>query len=214
MTWGLIAVAGGSLIGGMMAGDAASDAAETGAAAQTQASQDQIAEARRQFDAVQAILKPYSDVGTASIGAQGAMMGLAGPEAEQAAITAIEQGPTFQGMVQQGENAILQNAAATGGLRGGNTQGALAQFRPSLLNQYLQQRFGNLQALTGTGQASAAGTAAASQATGGQVISALGDIGTAAANRATAVGQANAGIWSGVGQTASSLGTLRLMGKI
>ncbi|WP_449405980.1 hypothetical protein [Massilia phosphatilytica] len=36
--------------------------------------------------------------------------------------------PRFQALQQQGNDAILANASATGGLRGGNVQGALGQF--------------------------------------------------------------------------------------
>jgi hypothetical protein len=93
---------------------------------------------------------------------------------QQQAIQGIEQGPIYQEMAKQGEAALLQNASATGGLRGGNVQGALSQYRPQLLNQLIEQQYAKLAGLTtmgggaaqnllNIGQASAAGTAAASQ---------------------------------------------------
>ena len=51
-------------------------------------------------------------------------------------------------MVRQGEEAILQGASATGGLRGGNVQAALAQFRPAMLNRFVQQQYERLGGLT------------------------------------------------------------------
>lgn len=80
-----------------------------------------------------------------------------GAQGQQQAINQFEQSPMFQSLARQGEDAILQNASATGGLRGGNVQGALAQFRPALLNQQLQQQFQNLSGVSALGQASAAG---------------------------------------------------------
>jgi len=46
---------------------------------------------------------------------------------------------------------MLQQASATGGLRGGNIQAALAQFRPQLLQQLIEQRYGRLGGMTGLG---------------------------------------------------------------
>jgi len=161
---------------------AASSAAATQAASQGQA----IDEQRRQFDTIRELLKPYVEAGKpdltqpyigAGTGALQAMQGLAGLRGaaeQQAAINQIQQGAQYQALAQQGEEAILQNAAATGGLRGGNVQAALAQFRPALLNQLIESQYGKLAGLTslgagaaqnllGIGQASAAGTAAAGQ---------------------------------------------------
>jgi hypothetical protein len=103
----------------------------------------------------QAQLDPYTSAGADASQAQAALMGALGPEAQQAAMAELEGSPMFQGMVAQGEDAILQNASATGGLRGGNTQAALAQFRPQMLNQAIQQRFQNLGGIAGRGLAAA-----------------------------------------------------------
>ena len=131
-----IAVGGATLVSGLAQADAASSAA----AAQTQASDAGIAEQRRQFDVVQKLLEPYVTGGTKAFEQQQALVGVQGPEAQRAAIAALEQGPAFQALTQQGENAILQQASATGGLRGGNIQAALAQFRPQLLSQLIEQQ--------------------------------------------------------------------------
>ena len=66
----------------------------------------------------------------------------------------------------------MANAAATGGLRGGNTQRALAQFRPALLSQLINQRYEQLGGLSGQGL-QAAGQGAQSSLAGAQLI---GDI--------------------------------------
>jgi hypothetical protein len=218
MTFGLsgaalagIAVGGATLISGM----AQADAAESAAAAQTGASQAGIEEQRRQFDKVQELLKPYSMAGEKALGGlapfaaagapaleeQQALLGLRGPEAERAAIERIRGGETFKALAGQGEEALLQRASATGGLRGGNIQGALAQFRPALLSSLIDQQYGRLggmtalgqtttQNLAGLGQASAAGTGAAAQTTGANIANLLGQQGAAQAGAEIAQGRA------------------------
>ncbi len=184
-------------------------AAKTAASAQTQAAQAGIAEQRRQFDTVNELLAPYRDAGTSAIGGQLALAGLEGPAAQAEAIRQIEEGPQLQALTQQGENAILQNAAATGGLRGGNTQAALAQFRPQVLSSLINQQFSNLGGLAGLGQASAAGTAAAAQNVGSNVAGLLGQQGAAQAGSALAAGQANANLASQVaGGLAQGFGSI------
>jgi hypothetical protein len=192
-----------------MGASAAEEAANTQAEAQGSA----IAEQRRQFDAIRELLKPYIEAGKPDLtqpyigagpGALEAMQGLAGLRgaAEQkAAIEQIKQGADYKELARQGEEAILQNASATGGLRGGNIQGALAQFRPALLNQLIESRYGKLAGLTslgassaqnllGIGQASAAGTAAAGQQSASNIGNLL--VGQGQAQAAGQIGAANA----------------------
>ena len=107
----------------------------------------------------------------------------------QAAIAALQSSPQFAAMMQQGEGAMLQNASATGGLRGGNLQGALAQFRPQLLSQLIEQQFSRLGGMAQAGQSAAAGQANAGMQTGTNVANLYGDIGQAQAGGALAKGQ-------------------------
>ena len=212
MTFGLsgaalagVAVGGATLVSGYMQGESAKDAAAT----QAGASQAGIAEQRRQFDVVQKLLEPYVTGGTEAFKQQQALVGVQVPEAQQAAISAIEQGPAFQALTQQGENAILQNASATGGLRGGNVQAALAQFRPQMLSQLIEQQYGQLGGLAQFGQASATGTGLAAQETGNDIASLLAAQGAATAGGQLAAGKAFAsvpaaisggmGVFSGLG---------------
>lgn len=191
MSWVAVAVAGGTLVGGYMTSNAQKDAAQTGAAAQTQAAQLGIDEQRRQFDAVQSLLKPYVNGGTSAMAGQQDLLGLNGMQAQQSAIGGIQNSPMFGAMAKQGEDAILQNASATGGLRGGNVQGALSQFRPSLLSSLIDQQYQRLGGLTQMGQASAAGVGAAGMQTGSAVSQLMGQQGAATAGAALASGRAD-----------------------
>jgi hypothetical protein len=188
---GLI-VGGSQLLGGMMQADAASEAAgiQAGAAGAG------IEEQRRQFDALQALLKPYTEAGLPALQQQQALLGLQGPEAEQAAIERIRGGETFQALAQQGEEALLQRASATGGLRGGNIQGALAQFRPALLNQAIEQQYGRLGGMTQLGQRSAAGVGAAGMESGTNVANLLAQQGAARAGGELGEAKAFSGLFN------------------
>ncbi len=193
-----LAMIGSSIAGGLLSSGAQRSAASTAAGAQIQAAELGVEEQRRQFDAVQELLRPYVEAGTSALGQQLALAGVSEPEAQRAAITALEQGPQFEALVGQGEEAILQQAAATGGLRGGNVQGALAQFRPQILSSLIEQQYGRLGGLTATGQASAAGQATAAQAMGSNITNLLQQQGAAAAGSALARGQATANMWGDI----------------
>jgi hypothetical protein len=192
MAWvvlGGAAIAGGAaLISAKISSNATKEAAETQGAA-TEAG---ISETRRQFDKMQEVLSPYVQAGEGAMAQQQALMGLAGPEAQAAALKGITEGEEFKSLTAQGENAILQNASATGGLRGGNTQAALAQFRPQVLSSLINQQYGRLGGLAQLGQASAAGVGAAGMQTGANIAGLLQGQGEAAAAAQLASGQAYA----------------------
>jgi hypothetical protein len=184
---GIIA-GGATLIGGSMQSSAAKSAAETAAGAQERAAALGIEEQRRQFDEIRQLLEPYVAAGTPALQAQQAMLGFGGRAAEQAQIDAVQRSPMFQERVRQGEEALLQRASATGGLRGGNVQAALAQFRPALLAEELETRFGRLGGMVGLGQRSAVGVGEAGLQTGRDVSGLLATQGAARAGAALAGG--------------------------
>lgn len=173
---GVAGVAAAAISAGS-AGSAASGAAD----AQSAAAAAGIAEQRRQFDAIQKLMQPYVDSGTGALTGQQDLLGLNGNAAQQKGINAIKTGSLYNELNQQGQTAILQNASATGGLRGGNTQGALAQFSPQLLQTLINQQYQNLGGLSTMGENAAAGVGAAGQNTGNQISALLQQQGAAQA---------------------------------
>lgn len=157
-------------------------AAQQAMNAQVQSNQASIDEQRRQFDALQNLLNPYVKAGNQALTDQQNLMGLNGFDKQQSAISDIERSPLLQSMYKQAENAILQNASATGGLRGGNIQSALADNRMNILAQAVQGQMQNLSGLTSLGQNAAAGV-------GNQGMNMAGNIGLLNQN----IGQAQAG---------------------
>ena len=179
----------GKVVGGITGASQAANAAQQGAATQSAAAQAGIDEQRRQFEAIQALMAPFVQAGTGALGQQQALIGLGGADAQQQAIQALQSSPQFASLVQQGEEALLQNASATGGLRGGNTQAALAQFRPQMLSQMIEQQYGRLGGLTSLGQNAAAVQGSAGQAAGGNIAQLLQQQGAATAGGQLAAGQ-------------------------
>ncbi|MBC6802045.1 hypothetical protein [Acinetobacter baumannii] len=204
------AIAAGSiglgLISSNKAAKAQKNAANQAADAQIQSNQAAIDEQKRQFDAIQELMKPYVNAGTGALAGQQDLLGLNGASKQQAAIDAINNSQAMQTYMQQGENAILQNASATGGLRGGNTQSALSQFRPQLLNQLINQQYSNLGGLTSIGQNAAAGVGNAGMQSANNIGNLLQQSGAAQAGNALAQGQASANQWAGIGNLVGQLG--------
>jgi len=120
-----------------------------------------VEEQQRQFDQLVELMAPFVGVGEEALQAQKRLIGLGAPGEQEAAIEALRQSPQFQALTGAGEEAILARGSATGGLRGGDIQGALAQFRPQMLSDLISQQYGRLGGLTQIGQASAAGQAGA-----------------------------------------------------
>lgn len=159
----------GKAIGAITGANDQGKAAGRAADAQVQAAQLGVDESRRQFDAIQKLLGPFVQAGTGALGGQLDLAGVNGFGAQQSAIAGLQSSPAFTSLLQQGENSILQNSSATGGLRGGNAQAALAQFSPQLLAQTINDQYSRLGGLTSLGQNAAAGVGNAGLQTGSQI---------------------------------------------
>jgi len=194
----------GDIIGDITGTTGAAEAAEQGAATQAAAAGKGIEEQRRQFDKLVELMTPYIQAGTDALPQQQALIGLSGPEAERAAIERITGGETFKALTAQGEEALLQKASATGGLRGGNIQAALSQFRPSVLNALIEQQYGRLGGFTQLGQASAAGQAGAGMTSASNIGNLLANQAAATAGGQVARGSTGRQMFSdvlGIGKT-------------
>jgi hypothetical protein len=207
-----VAIVGGAVVGGAMSSNAQKSAASKAANAQKEASNQSIGEQQRQFDALQNLLAPYVNAGTGSLSAQQNLLGLNGNDQQQQAIDAIKNSSQFNELNAQGQNAILQNASATGGLRGGNVQGALAQFSPQLLNQLIENQYTKLGGMTSLGQNAAAMQGNAGMQSANNISNQLNQIGAAQAGNALAAGRADAQMWSSLGSSVGTLGGMYASG--
>lgn len=112
----------------------------------------------------------------------GATQASGGADAQAAAIANLQNSPLYQSLYRAGEEAVLQNASATGNIRGGNVQRGLANFGSDTLAQVIQQQLANLSGVANSGL-DASGTQAGHQ----------GATSTNLANLSTTAGDVNAG---------------------
>lgn len=141
-----------SSIARIFSGSGIKKAAQQAAAAQVQAAQLGVDETRRQFDTSRADNLPFLTAGTQALGQQGDLLGLNGGDAQGGAIEALKKSPLFASLFNTGLEATTQNAAATGGLRGGNAQRSFANFGRDTLAQVILQQLGSLGQVAGQGQ--------------------------------------------------------------
>ncbi len=223
MSWGAVIVGGASLIGGGLAAKSQKDAAKDATAATSDAAVKAaeielkgtklgIEETKRQFDEIRQLLSPYVNAGNSSIMAQMDLIGLNGPDAQKRAVDMIKGGAKFTALSEAGNEAILSNASATGGLRGGNVNRALADFDQSLLADLIQEQYGNLGGITSIGQNAAAGVGNAGMNASGQIVdlirqgslssaNSIRTSGDAASQAILAGGAANAKLYGDIANT-------------
>lgn len=244
------AVVGGAAVlgGAYMSSKGAQSAADT----QASASEAGINQQNQEFNTIQGLLAPYVSAGTGALpgystaqaGYKGALgqysntltqlgnlTGANGNGAQQTAINGLKSNPMYTSAMQLGQQSILQNASATGALRGGNTIASLGYLPGQVLSNTMQTQIGNLGAsLNGTaglltgygnevgqygnlvqqGESAAAGTGTAALSTGNNITNLIGQIGSAQAgatlagtNAATgALNQAGTYLGSSGGQAA------------
>ena len=228
---------GTQILGGVLGANASQRAASTQAAAAEAGQQTQLQmfqqgqETQRQmFDRTQEILRPYvqagraelptlggyADVGPQAFQRQLNLAGLRGAPAQERAIAGVQRQPRFGELVEAGEQAILANASATGGLRGGNVQRSLADFRSDLLVNELEREYARLGGLTAFGQGVSQNLAQMGQASAANVGTAGLQTGQSIASLQGAAGQGIAGLQgaAGAAQAGGIVGQANAYGQV
>lgn len=187
---------GSAVIGGMgarQAGKAQAAASKRAADANLQGTRESIASQEKMFGVSKKMMDPFREAGLTGMEQMMALGGMSGADAQRAALQSIQQGPEFEMLQDQAGQGILSGASATGGLRGGNTQRAMAELSPNLLMGLADRQYGRLSGLTNIGQASAAGQAGNAMALGGNLGQTHQLGGQLQAQAHTQYGQARAG---------------------
>lgn len=94
--------------------------------------------------------------------------GASGAGSQTAAFDALKNSPVYQSLFHNGEQTVLADAAATGGLRGGNAERSLYNLGTDTLAKVVQQQIANLSGLSSLGE-NAAAKVGNNQIAGGQV---------------------------------------------
>lgn len=180
----------GSIFGGMMGGKGAKKAAKY----QYKAAKLAIEEQRAAREQARADFEPFRAAGVSGLGAYGNLIGIGGAENQAAAMEALRASPYYQSLYRNSEEAVLQNAAATGGIRGGNTQTALFNNAEDMFARTIDRQLAGLGGLISVGQGATGAVTAAGQNAANNIGGHLTQMGQAQAGSALT----QAGIWSGV----------------
>lgn len=215
----------GSVVGSLTGANQQAKASQSAASDQYAAAMAGIQQQQNEFNSVQQLLSPFVSAGTSSIGNyQGALgqlgnlTGANGAAAQGQAISGLTSNPLYTAAMQLGQQSILQNASATGGLRGGNTISSLGYLPQQTLASVMQQQIGNLGTYLGSsgnllslGENAAAGVGNAGMSTGNNITSLLGQAGAAQGASSIASGNATA---SGLNSLGSLLGNTSALSNI
>lgn len=142
MPWAAAIGAGASLLGAYMSSNASSDAANTQANSANNATNAQLKMYNQNVDR----LSPWVSGGQNALGN---LSGLLGSNGSNGVVTSpftlqqFQESPGYQFQLQQGDQAILNNASALGGVNSGNTLKSLSSFNQGLANQDYQQALQN-----------------------------------------------------------------------
>jgi hypothetical protein len=150
-------------------------------------------------------LSPYTQGGSGAFDYQAALSGAMGPEAQAQAYANYQQSPGQQYLVDQGERAITRNAAATGGLQGGNVLQELQRHGIGFAAQDFNDSFNRLGSLSSMGLSSASLLGGLQFNAGARVGDYAYGTGQALSGGRTRAGQDIAGA---IGNTTSSLANL------
>lgn len=99
---------------------------------------------RGDYAAAQQYQAPYREVGQEAAQRQAALTGALGPEAQQQAFDEYQSSPALGYLQEQSERALMRNAAAMGGLGGGNVRQDLTKLTADLYGQDYQNQFNRL----------------------------------------------------------------------
>lgn len=201
--------AGASIVGGAMSANAAGDAAD----AQIQSGREANATQRYMYDTTRADQAPYRDVGYSALDAMRARMGLrvANPammpstsggasgsasgtpwtnNAQFSPQQLMQEDPSYQFRLSEGEKALNRSAAAGSGQLSGATLKALSRYNQDYASNEFNNSFNRLSALAGIGQTATNQVGAAGNAFANNSANLQTQMGNARA--AAYVGQANA----------------------
>jgi hypothetical protein len=169
-----------------LTGASATKAAEEAARLQAGATGQSVEETKRQFNIGQENLAPWLRGGRKGLSEYLALMGLEGDTA--GAMRSLTSSPGYQYRLNQGTRGMEAGSAARGGTGSGKALIAANKFGQEFVSNEYGNRLAQLIGLSGQGQASAAGQAAAGMNYAGN----LSNLYTGLANAQGAAGMAGA----------------------
>lgn len=142
-----------------------------GSGALSQGANSSNAAVREMLDKGISYLDPYNKNGQSAQNLQAAYSGALGPEAQKAAFDSYMSSPNLKWLRDQGEESIMNQAAATGGVGGGDVLKELQKFGTGLASQDFQNSFDRLGTLSNQGINAAGTMGNLANSAGGQISS-------------------------------------------
>lgn len=197
MSWGLVAAAAITVVGGAVSANQANKGANKAATAQERAAQLSVDEDRRQFDIADANQRPFLDAGYDALTRQQAAL--------NGDFSGFENSPDYLYARQQMVQGMDRSAAAHGRLMAGGYGVDMA----TNLNGLASQNFGNywnrLAGRAGQGQTSAQNLGTMGMNMANSIGNAYTNAGNARASAFQQIGQNNADMWAGVANQGNKL---------
>lgn len=194
-----------SFVGSLIGGGKAKKASKNAEAAQLEYLNKAIAEQQRQFDVTRADYQPYLQSGLGGLSGLSDLIGINGADAQSAGLVNVQNSPMLASVIRNGEEALLANASATGGLRGGNTQRGLADFRSDAFADQLNQQIARLAGLAGLGQGATDSVSAFGANASNNISNTLGQQGQVRAGGILTRGGINQQMWNNAGAFGDSI---------
>lgn len=179
--------------------EAAAQAAQQAGTLQQQAALAAEQGIQQRFETTQEMIRPQVEAGDIAREQQLQLLGLRGAEEQATAFGGLQESPSQRFLRERGQRELLQNAAAIGGLDGGNVREALVQRGVGFAQQDLENQLARLSGLSGAGQVATTN---------------IGQLGAGAAQQAGQFGQAGAAAQaSGIlgAQQAAAQGTQQVL---
>lgn len=186
-------------IASIVGGQAQKKASKKATKAQVDAYNRGIDVQEKQFEVTRQDFAPFREAGYAGLGQLGDLVGINGGGVQASAIEALRNSPFYQSLYNNGEEALLSNASATGGLRSGDTADALTRFGADTLSQTIEAQLGRLGGLAGMGMGATGSVANFGANKADAVTQLLGNIGNAKASGYLTRGGITAGQWNAAG---------------
>ncbi|WP_260598854.1 hypothetical protein [Sphingomonas endolithica] len=142
---------------------------------------------------------PFTEAGVKAIGGFGDLLGTNGAGAQGTAVDNLKLSPFYQQSLDDANENLLQTASASGGVRGGNTAGAIGQLSPAILAQYYQQALSGFGTMAQLGLGAQGTVTQTGANTTDNVTNLMGQIGQAKAGNYLNKGGINASMINNVG---------------
>lgn len=183
-------------------------AANKQAGAVTSAANSSIQEQNNEYNQTRADQAPWRTTGASALDQVAKLYGLDTVDANgntvkgtgQADFSSFTASPDYNFTLQQGQDAINRSAAAKGGLLSGAAVKAGTQYASGLADQTFQNYVGNLEGVSGAGQAATNATQAAGTNAANSISGAYTNAGNARATAYGTAGQSVANTANGLSQ--------------